>query len=322
VGYKFNDRVLFNSEIEFEHATTGEGAEERGEVSVEFAYVDATLTPKVGIRGGLLLVPMGFINELHEPTVFLGARRPDVERVLIPTTWRENGAGLFGEIGPVSYRAYLINGFDAAGLRAEGFSAAGLRDGRQGGSAALAEDFALVGRVDWHATPGLTFGASGYAGDSGQGAVAPTSGQTIDARTRILDARAEWRWRGLEARALWVQGRVDEAELLNDALGLSGADSVGERLEGYYLQAGYDVLSGVGSSDQALIPFFRYEAFDTQQRVPAGFAADAASDVRVLTGGLCWKPLPQLVLKADYQDYDNGARTGVDQWNLALGWVF
>ena len=321
-GYKFNDRVVFNSEIEFEHATTGSGADDRGEVSVEFAYVDVSLSPKIGVRGGLLLVPMGFVNELHEPTVFLGAKRPDVERLIIPSTWRENGAGLFGDIGPVSYRVYLINGFDGAGLRADGFSAAGVRGGRQSGSAALAEDFALVGRVDWHVTPGLTFGFSGYTGNSGQAAVAPTSGQTIEARTTILDARAEWRWRGLEARALWAQGRVDEADLLNDALGLIGAASVGERMEGYYLQAGYDVLSGADSTDQALIPFFRYETFDTQQQVPAGFIADPARDVRVLTGGIAWKPLPQLVLKADYQDYDNGAQTGVDQWNLALGWVF
>src|SRR5688500_12825240 len=88
VGYKFNDTILFNSEIEFEHASTGKG----GEVSVEFAYLDYQLSKSIGLRGGMVLVPMGFLNELHEPPVFHGAKRPDVEQAIVPSTWRENGA--------------------------------------------------------------------------------------------------------------------------------------------------------------------------------------------------------------------------------------
>src|ERR671914_2496192 len=91
-GYKFNDRWLLNSEIEYEHAGS--------EVAVEFAYIDYLWRLEVNVRGGLLLVPMGFLNELHEPTVFLGAKRPAIETVIIPSTWRENGFGLFGEAGP------------------------------------------------------------------------------------------------------------------------------------------------------------------------------------------------------------------------------
>ena len=151
VGYKFNDRIHFNSEIEFEHASTGKG----GEVSVEFAYLDFSLRPELGIRGGMLLVPMGFINELHEPPIFYGARRPEVESAIIPTTWRENGAGIFGEAGPVEYRAYAV-----AGLDASGFSASGIRGGRQKGARSLAEDFAFTGRVDLTSVPGLLAGIS------------------------------------------------------------------------------------------------------------------------------------------------------------------
>src|SRR5690606_5504586 len=117
-------------EIEFEHASTGQG----GEVSVEFAYLDYLATPHLGVRAGMVLVPMGFVNELHEPTTFLGTTRPLTESTIIPTTWRENGAGVFGDIGDFSYRAYVINGLDAVGggsSRAGGFSAAGLRGGRQ-----------------------------------------------------------------------------------------------------------------------------------------------------------------------------------------------
>src|SRR3989442_15255685 len=78
VGYKFSDRILFNSELEVEHATTGEGDEEKGEVSAEFAYLDFKPWKRVGLRAGLLLLPMGFTNELHEAPVFHGARRPAV----------------------------------------------------------------------------------------------------------------------------------------------------------------------------------------------------------------------------------------------------
>jgi hypothetical protein len=134
-GYKFNDRLLFNSEIELEHASTSQS----GSVSVEFAYLDYRATNLLGVRGGLVLIPMGFINELHEPPTFLGTERPETEQRIIPTTWRENGVGVFGEAGGFVYRGYLVNGLDAVGggsSKAAGFSAAGLRGGRQKGSKA------------------------------------------------------------------------------------------------------------------------------------------------------------------------------------------
>lgn len=310
-GYKFNDRWLFNSEIEVEHASSGE----EGETSVEFAYIDYLWRPQINVRAGLVLVPMGFVNELHEPTVFLGAKRPDVERVILPTTWRENGFGLYGDVGPFSYRTYVVNGFEAAG-----FSSGGLRGGRQKGSEALAEDFAWVGRLDYTGTPGLLLGASAYVGDSGQDLTDP-AGRTLGVRTEILEAHAEWKWRGLELRALGVRAEISEAAALNRALGLSGARSVGEELEGYYLQAGYDVLAHRGGQ-AALIPYARFESYDTQAAVPAGFARDPARDVESLTLGVAFKPLEQLVIKADVQDYDNGAGTGVDEIHVALGYIF
>ena len=119
-GYKFDDRFLFNSEIEYEHASTGEGSEEKGEVSVEFAYLDYLLGKKrsTGLRAGLVLIPVGFINELHEPPIFLGARRPELERRILPATWSEVGIGAFGQAGPVAWRGYVVNGLDASGFSA------------------------------------------------------------------------------------------------------------------------------------------------------------------------------------------------------------
>ena len=97
-GYKYNDWILFNSEIEFEHATTKtSNGTARGEVSVELAYLDFAISQPLGARAGMLLMPVGLTNEWHEPTTFHGVRRPSVEQSVIPTTWRENGVGVFGD---------------------------------------------------------------------------------------------------------------------------------------------------------------------------------------------------------------------------------
>ena len=324
-GYKFNDRIVFNSEIEFEHGTTGEGDEEKGEVSVEFANIDFLLSKPANVRAGLVLVPVGFINEMHEPPTFLGARRPDVERVVLPATWREIGVGLFGDAGQFSYRAYVMNG-----LNAEGFEGGdGLREGRQGGSQASARDLAFTARADFHGVPGLLAGASFYTGDSGQGAET-SAGDVIDGKVTLYDVHAEYNFKGLQVRGLWTAVQVDDAgEISRDIVGLDPNDpamageSVGSRMRGWYGQVGYDVLSWMGErTRQAVIPYARYERFDTQDRVPAGFVSEGGSDVKVITYGVAYKPITNLAIKVDFQDFDRGDGSGTDQVSAALGYLF
>lgn len=305
VGYKFNDRFLFNSEIEFEHGSTEEG----GSVSLEFGYLDYRLSPRFGLRAGLLLAPLGFINELHEPPAFLGARRPETERQIIPSTWRENGIGVFGEVGPLVYRAYLVNGFQGSG-----FTSQGLRGGRQNGAEAAARHFGVTGRLEYAIRPGLTLAGSAYLGNSGQS-------DSVAARTVIWEGHAEYRLGGLELRGLASGASVRNAAELNAEAGLTGSASIGERLLGWYLQAGYDLLRATDSEHQ-LIPYLRYEWLDTQDEVPTGFARDPASERRITTVGVAWKPLPNIALKADYQVQANEARTGINQFNAALGYLF
>ena len=307
-GYKFSDRFLFNSEIEIEHAQAGEGKE--GEVAVEFAYLDYKATSNFGARGGMVLLPIGFINELHEPPIFFGSLRPEVERNIIPTTWRENGAGVYGNAGPVTYRAYIVAGLDASDFTASSW----IRNGRQSGSKALAEDFALTARVDYIPTPGLLFGASAYVGDAGQGD--PTLG---DAKVTLYEAHAEWDWRGLRVRGLYTAGEFAESA----AAVLSGAGAaIGTEVEGWYGEAAYNLLSPVDETRQALYPFIRYESYDTQKEVAPGFMADPANDRIVRTYGLSYLPIPNVAIKLDYQNRQNGAGTAVDQVNLALGYLF
>jgi hypothetical protein len=306
-GYKFDNQWVLNSEVEYEHG--GETVE------VEFAYLDYLWRPQASFRAGRLLLPVGFLNELHEPTVYLGAKRPDVETIVIPSTWRENGFGLFGHAGPFSYRAYVL-----AGLKAEGFTDLGIREGRQEGIESKADDIAWVGRLDYTGLPGILVGGSAYAGDSGQG-LRTAAGRRIGVGTRIYEAHAEWKWRGLEARALGVQATLDDVAALNEILGRTGEESIGSKIEGYYVQLGYDLLAGRGG-EKALIPFARYERYDTQKEVPAGFRRNPANDVSSLTVGLSFKPIEHIVLKADYQDYNNAAHSGVDQLNVSIGYIF
>ncbi|UCF20375.1 MAG: hypothetical protein JSU87_02925 [Gemmatimonadota bacterium] len=320
VGYKFNDRFLFNSEIEFEHGST----DQAGSVSLEFAYLDFRVSEGLGLRAGLVLLPLGFINELHEPPVFLGAKRPETERRIIPSTWRENGIGAFGEIGDLVFRAYLVNGLDAIGggsSGAGGFDASGLRGGRQKGSKAVAESFAGAARFDYVNPYGLLLGTSAYAGKSGQGASSAETGEPIDAFTVVWDAHVEYRARGFDLRGLLALGWVDDAAAINTAKGFALGESVGERLIGWYLQGGYDVLRGAETSGR-LLPYVRYEHVNTQDRVPAGYAAAPENDLEILTLGIAWKPITNLAVKVDYEFESNEAKTGVNRLNAAVGYLF
>ncbi len=314
-GYKFDAHFVFNSEVEYEHAVTA--SDKGGETEIEFAYVDWLSGRRaLNVRAGLVLIPVGLINQLHEPPTFLGARRPDVETVILPSTWREIGFGGWGDVGPWTYRLYVVNGLNAAGYAADG-----LREGSQEGSNALARSFALTGRLDYTGVPGVLVGASFFTGNAGQGQATP-SGEGFAARTTFVDLHLDAKWRGASFRALWAQSTVGDAAAIDQANGLEGDESVGRRQQGWYVEAGFDVLSLRPASRMALVPFARYEAWDTQAAVPDGYARNPGNDVTQWTAGLVFKPIPQVVLKVDGQWRKNAARTGVNQFNAALGYEF
>jgi hypothetical protein len=302
-GYRFNDRFVFNSEIEFEH-----GGEE---VAIEFAYLDYRVNDALSVRGGHVLMPLGLVNELHEPNVFIGSQRPETERRLIPSTWHENGFGVLGARGPVSYRAYLVNGLDASG-----FGAAGLRGGRQGGAQALAADWALAARLDVTPMPGAFAGVGLYRGNSGQDAVG-----AVDAGTTIVEVHGQAQVRGVDVRALFARATVDDAAGLNQALGFTGMQSIGSTLNGGYLQFGYNVLSQ-HVIDISLLPYYRFEKLNTQAEVPAGFLVDPARDETFHTLGVELKPIPNIAVKVDYSWISNAADTGRDRVGVNLGYAF
>jgi len=330
-GYKFTDRIIFNSELEFEHATTESNKDgQDGSVSVEFALLDFLLWPELNLRGGLLLAPFGIINEIHEPTTFFGVFRPAVETQIIPTTWRENGLGIFGDIdlgsaGGINYRSYAMNSFDARGFRA-----ANNRSLRIRGSRARFNDIAWVSRVEYEPLPYIAFGGSLFLGNTGQNVTieneeSPFNGDKFSGFFQMYEADVQFQYSGFEGRALVVYTTLDDGARINALNDLTGEDSVGTEQWGYYVVGAYNVLSLADFSSQYaqyLAPFVRWEQYDTQAKVPTGFSRNPANDRNDLTIGLNYKPIPNVVIKAEYQYLDNQANNSDNQFNFGLGYVF
>ncbi len=310
-GYRFSDKFVFNSEIEFEHASTGRN----GEASLEFAYLDYLASNHLTLRGGLLLVPMGLTNEFHEPNAFLGVRRSETETRIIPSTWRENGFGVLGSAGMLQYRAYVVNGLDASG-----FSSDGIRGGRQGGSRAKASNLAFVGRLDLTPTPGVFFGGSLYSGGSGQGQFV-IGGREFKAQTTIGELHAQLQVRGFDVRGLYARAVLDDVAELNQARNLSGSSTIGQTLQGGYIQFGYNVFSQFSESTR-LTPYYRFEKLNPQAEVPPGFSFEPALDRKFHTLGLEFRPIHNITIKSDYQWLRNAARSGLNQFNVGLGYAF
>jgi hypothetical protein len=320
VGYKFNDWIVWNSEIEFENGTT----EKNGSVSVEFATLDFLLDPRFNLRVGELLIPMGIVNEVHEPPFYYSVFRPQAEQAIIPATWADMGVGVFGRLGErFQYRFYVVNGLDA-----RGYESSGLREGRQGASEAIAQDLAYVGRLEWEPLDGLVFGGSYYSGDAGQSQTIDIGGvenKLPNAHTSIWELHSTYAWRGLTTRALWTQARVGNASELSSLFEAAGNDQpvISRRMIGGYVEAAYDIMPLFRSgSEQTLEPFFRFEYVDTQNDVPQGFVLDRMFKQRIYIPGIQWKPIPNVVLKLDYRNVDDFAGEASDEVDIGFGLVF
>lgn len=313
-GYKFSDRILFNSELEVEHAKTEESVSAgAGAVEVEFAYLDFQLWEPLNARIGLLLIPMGFINEIHEPPFYFGNKRPEVERRIIPATWRELGAGFYGTLLPgLDYRTYVVNG-----LNAKGFSSEDFREARQEGNQAFAEDVAWTARLDYTPLPGLLVGASFFWGDSGQDQL--FADRRVDANLFLYDLHAQFQYRGLHVRGVFAEGYVGDARTLSADLG----DSISRRIWGAYGEVAYDLLPlFLPGTRQSLSPFVRVEWLDTQADVPSGFRPDRSKRLQINTVGLSYKPIPSVVLKLDYRGLNPDSGSAADEVNTGFGFAF
>ena len=315
VTYRFNDRLRFVSEVEIEHAVV-EGLEESGELELEQAYLDFLVTRAFNVRAGMVLVPMGIINERHEPPVFHGVERPLVDTVIVPTTWFEVGAGVHGEVGRGwRYRAYVLAPLNAAEFSAD----EGLREGQQHGSEANAGRVAVTGRLEYVGYRGLTLGAGVWSGKSGF-----EFRPRFDVPVTMVEADARYARRRLELRGQFTQVAISNADQLNDTLALRiGVNpNIAKTLRGFYGEASYRILSGAAVGDVAL--FTRYENVDTQYRMPTGFLPIKTFDRDQYVFGATYWPDPDVAVKVDYIVARNRSpiEAAANSFNIGLGWWF
>jgi hypothetical protein len=313
-GHSFSNRIKFWSELELEHALV-EGGEETGEVALEQAYLDFLIKPYFNLRAGMLLTPIGIVNERHEPPSFNGVERPFVETLIIPTTWRELGFGATGDLGRgFRYRAYLMSSLDAARFDAE----AGISEAKTSGFEASFRNPAKATRFEYAGVRRLLLGASLYTGRAGFNIPGLNPGVTIGE----FDGR--YSYRRFDVRGLFANTWVTKAGELNRRLeaqtGLN--PNVASVMRGYYFEPAYHLLPRRYRND--IILFGRYERYNTQQRMPQGFVPLPQFNRSSWVTGVTYKPHADVAVKFDYVFNRNRSAVvkPVDGVNFGIGWWF
>jgi hypothetical protein len=313
-GHSFSDRIKFWSELELEHSLV-EGGEELGEVALEQAYLDLLIKPWLNVRAGMILSPVGIVNERHEPPSFNGVERPFVETLIIPTTWREMGIGLTGDLGRgFRYRTYMMSALDPLGFNAE----SGITEGRRSGFEAAFRNPAFAGRLEYAGVRRLTLGLSAYTG------VASNEELGVTPRVSIGSVDGRYSYRRFDFRALFANTWISRTRELNEALerriGFNG--NVARMMRGYYLEPAVHILPRRMRND--VILFTRYEKYNTQHRMAAGLLPLDEFNRRSIVSGVTYKPNADVAIKFDYVVNRNASSVvrPVNALNLGFGWWF
>ncbi|MDH3251170.1 MAG: hypothetical protein OEM41_00180 [Ignavibacteria bacterium] len=314
LSHTFASDISLYSEVELEHTRIEAGEDDGGEISIEQAFLDYRLSTSIGVRAGILLTPVGLINLYHEPPTFHGVERPNVDRVIIPSTWSEAGAGVYGMLTDgLQYQAYIIAGLDAAGFSA----GSGLRGGRQLGYRSNPANPSLTGRLDYTPVLGLQLGGSFFIGGSAGG-----NDSLGSATVAMWSGDIRYATRDLSLRAVGAIATIGDAEKINAVY----RGAVADRIFGYYVEAAYNILPLLApDSEQELFVFGRFEKYNTQAAT-TGFAALQQFNRNDIVLGVTYKPTYNTALKCDYTFLKNnlnaGSATNTKQLNIGLGYFF
>ena len=221
VNHRFSDKVALYSEFELEHSLAGDG--KPGEVELEQAYVDIAMDGGTSFKAGLFLLPVGTLNETHEPDTFYGVERNPVEKNIIPTTWWEAGLGLSGSTEALKWDVAVHSGLSVP-------DSYKIRSGRKKVAEAPAEDAAVTGRVTYSGNGFQVAGFAQYQSDITQGrdgADATLIGATLDANMgafRLRGLVSSWDIGGAAAAAAGADEQwgyfIEPSYKLNDSLGV------------------------------------------------------------------------------------------------------
>jgi len=298
IGYRFSDNIILNVELEFEHGGIKDGAGGDGYVIIEFMYLDFLINKEFNVRVGNMLVPMGLINEKHEPTVFTTVQRPNTSKKLVPSTWHENGILAYGQL--TEDLSYHLGAFSALQLnRGIGQGNDWLRDSRAG-SFRIDESnerlgLGVVARVDYTGINGLFVGASTY----------------IDSNLVMADIHFDYNLYAFRTYGVYTQ--TDRSKTV-----------IGEpeKANGGFINLGYDI-SSLSKSQNKMPIFIQYESVSAQDKITGGGSVDSTDTI---TLGINYFPHEQVVLKADYaMQKDNSLASNADETNifsLSMGFIF
>lgn len=315
VGYRFDDKTRFLSEVEIEHAVSS--AEDAGEVEVEQAFIEREITPSIFAKGGLLLIPVGMLNEAHEPTRYYGVFRNFVETSIIPTTWREGGVAVQGNTaGGLRWDAGLTTGFDLSKWdpTSEESEESPLGSIHQELALAKAENVSGFVALNYTGIPALRLGASIFTGGASQSQPGLPS-----ADVTLWEAHARWTPSNWDFAALYAHGHISDTRHLNLAF-VGEPFLIPEDFFGWYAQTAYRVWE---STDWSLTPFIRYERFNTASSfadLGPGLTPSALPDQSVWTAGFNLMLGTGVVVKANYVDFRDSGEG--DRFDLGLGYAF
>lgn len=325
-GYRFNERTQFVTEIEFEHVT---------EVFIEQAFIQYKITDYLNLKGGLLLIPMGIINEYHEPTTFNGVERPVIDSKIAPTTWREIGLGITGNILSASlrYQLYLVNGFNGYDGETHLNGKNGLRSGRQKGMESYISSPNIAAKIEFFRLKGLNIGVSGYFGKTQSSLYNGIDKKDTQAKSTadssvvgisMLGIDARYNLGGLKLRGQYYYTSIVNSGQYNKFTTTEGElNDLGSLMKGYYIEAGYNVLNFFNPIKSELILFVRFEAFDTHKKVESSISRNPSYKNIVITSGLGFKMAPGAVFKADFQFMKSEAvNTFTKVFNAGIGVMF
>ncbi len=307
MGYQFNERLQFVTELEFEHVE---------EVYVEQAFLQYKLNKFINFRGGLILTPMGIVNEYHEPTTFNGVERPQTDNAISPTTWREVGFGITGVVLPASikYQLYVMNGFNGFDGSAHIGGASGLRGGRQKGAESYVSSPNISGKIEYFGIRGLNVGLAGYFGNTqttlyngidknDAEAVAKADSSVVGISMLGIDGR--YSIKGLKLTGQLYYSALSNTAQFNTFTTGKGGGNLGSSMFGYYVDLGYNILRST-KSEMQLIPFIRYSNYDTHYTVDEFISDNPAYQKSVYTTGISCFITKGAVIKADMQFVKNG----------------
>jgi FtsZ-binding cell division protein ZapB len=330
LGYAFDEKLKFNSELELEHASTsashGTGG---GYFKAELAFLDYNFRPEFGVRGGLLLMPVGIINEVHEPPTFPSAERPFFERRIMLSTWEEMGVGVYGTIKNLDYRFYITNGLMVKG-GGDYNALEPLKTLRQRGARAVADRIGFTGRVDYTLPYNLKVGFSFWTGDvvskgGNDSKLNLRRGTKLGSMT-MVSPHLWWQYGGWDVRFVGALVNVSNARRITDDL-QSGADRINKPIpseqRGFYVQVAYDIFRLFKIDRQELYVFGIYEDFDAHAKVPQGSNKPNGHKLKVYNVGLSYKPHPLVAIKTDYARLNyNPNRRNENEYRLTLGFMF